>query len=47
MDSCLGLCRPFQHGIANKRAQVLKTNINNGKSAMLLGCGYKDELKYK
>ena len=22
-------------------------NISNGKSEMLLGCGYKDELKYR
>ena len=22
-------------------------NISNGKSAMLVGCGYKDKLKYR
>ena len=34
------------HGIASKQAQVPKKNITNDKSAMLVGCGYKDELKY-
>ena len=26
--------------------QTVTENISNGKSAMLAGCGYKDELKY-
>ena len=39
--------RPHQHGIASKQAQVPKTKIINGKSAMFVGCSYKDELKYK
>ena len=46
MDSCFGHFRPRQHGIASKQAQVPKTNISNGKSAVLLGCGYKDVLGY-
>ena len=29
--------------IASKQAQVPKMNISNGKSAMLVGCGYADE----
>ena len=44
MDS---LFRPHQHDIDSKEAQVPKTNISNGKSTMLVGCGYKDELKYR
>ena len=43
MDSCFRLFRPHQHGIASKQAQVSK----NGKNAILLGFGYKDELKYR
>ena len=38
----------------NKRTRHCKTmliicilNISNGKSAMFVGCGYKDELEYK
>ena len=33
--------------MGSKHAHVSKTNIDNGKSAMLVGCGYKDELKYR
>ena len=51
MDRCFGLFRPHQHGIASKQAQVPKKNIlshvSNGKRAMLVGCGYKHELKYR
>ena len=43
MDSCFDLFAPHQHGIASKHAQVPKLSISNGKSAMLVGCGYKDE----
>ena len=33
--------------IASKQAQLVpKMNLSNGKSIMLVGCGYKDELKY-
>ena len=39
--------RPYQHGTASKQAEVPKTNLSNGKSAMIVGCGYKDELKYR
>ena len=42
---CFGLFKPHQHGIASKQAKVPKTNISDGKSAMLVGGGYKDELK--
>ena len=45
IDSCFGLSRPHQHGIASKQARVPKTNICNGKSAMLVGCSYKGERK--
>ena len=38
INSCLEISRPHQHGIASKKAQVAKTNINIGKSAMLMGC---------
>ena len=37
----------LKYSIASKQAQVPKTNISNGKSAMFVGCGYKDELEYK
>ena len=47
MDSCFGLFRPHQLGIASKQAQVPKTNKTNGKNAMLVGCGNKDKLKYR
>ena len=47
MDSCFEISRPHQNGIASKQAQVPKTNISNGKSAMLVGCGYKYELEYR
>ena len=47
MDSCFDLFRPPQHGIASKQAQVPKTNLSNGKSAMSVGCGYKDDLEYR
>ena len=30
--------------VDSKQAQVPKTNINNGTNAMLVGCGYKDEM---
>ena len=46
MDSCFGRFRPHQHDIARKQAQVPKMNISNSKSVMLVGCGYKDELRY-
>ena len=36
-----------QHGIASKQAQIPKTNISNSKSAMLVGCCYKDEVKHE
>ena len=45
--SCFGLFRPPQHDAATKQAKVPKTNISNGKSVMLVGCGYKDEFKYR
>ena len=47
MDNCFGLFRPHQHGIASKQAQVPKSNISTvivKDCAMLVGCGYKDEL---
>ena len=45
LDNFFGLFRPYQHGLACKQAQVPKTNITNCKSAMLVGCGHKDEHK--
>ena len=47
MDSCFGLFMPHQHGIASKKAQVPTKNITNGKSAMLVGCACKEEVKYR
>ena len=35
------ISRSYQYGIASKQAQVPKMNISFGKSAMLVGCGYK------
>ena len=29
------------------RSKNLKPVLNYGKSSMLVGCGYKDELKYR
>ena len=26
---------------------IVMKNLNNGKSAMVVGCGYKDELNYR
>ena len=39
MDSCFGLFRAHQHGIASKQAQVPKKNVSIVKSAMLVGNG--------
>ena len=47
INSHFEISRPYQHGTAGKQVQVPKTNISNGKSAMLVGCGYQDELKYR
>ena len=46
IDNCFGVFRPHQHGIASKQAQVPKMNISNCKSAMLVGFGFLDDLKY-
>ena len=46
-SSCFEISRPHPHGIASKQALVPKTIIINNKSAILVGCGYKDELKYR
>ena len=43
MESCFGLFRPHQHGIASKQAQVPKKNIRCNESGMLVGCGYKNQ----
>ena len=47
ISGCFDISRSRQHGIASKQAQLPKTNLSNGRSAMLVGCGYKDELKYR
>ena len=41
ISSFFEISRTRQHGIASKLAQVSKTNVSNGKSAMLVRCGYK------
>ena len=48
MDNYFGLFRSYQHGIPSKQVQVPKKNtLSNGKGALHVGCGYKDEFKYR